>query len=296
MKTVLNVFGIIGASILSIFLIISLVVTPVVSSVSNFFKGETIKDIISDLDFYEIVTSEVEFNVDGEAQTKMVEEIMNSEMMGEVIELFVDGLLDVMEGKSGKTVVSSDKVLMVAKKHKGEINSIVKKYLFNENTSDEEVDVVVSELMDELANSFTEMLPTAEDLGLDKQTITVISGLRNGTYVKTAIIVTAIITALVMLCQVMRFKGFMWISVDYYIAAVVIFAAGILVKSFDLSNMMGTDIITVSFLSAIAGMISGELIKGAIITLVLGVVFTVIFVVGRKALKKKNMNQPVGMM
>ena len=300
-KTIMNVFGIIGASILSVMLVAVLVVTPLVSAVSSFFKTDSIQDILSDIDFTEMIISEMELDEDGEMKAEFVEDIMNSDMMEEVLELTVDNLLDIMDGTSSKSSLTGADIEAVARKHTDEITSIFKKNYVGEieipDDFDEYIDEMVDSLIGELAESFAEEMPTAEELGIDRETVNTISKLRSGTYVKLIIIIAVILTVLVMLCQVMRFKGFMWISVDYYIAALGTLILGFLIKTFDLARMFSDEVIGVSVVSSIVGMISGKLIKGAIILLVLGILFTVIFVVGRKAIKKKNLsvNGMIGM-
>ena len=296
MKTVFNVFGIIGASILSIFLVISLVTTPVVSAAGSFFKTENIQEIFSSIDYSKMITSEMDLDEEEEMQAQLIEDIMDSKMMEEILELTVDNLFDVMEGKSTKNRLTAKEVQTVAEKHMDEITSILKKHFAgDEEIPEEYIDELADEMIGELSASFAEMLPTTEEMGLDRQTVSIISGMRNGTYFWTAFAIAAVLTVLVMLCQVMRFKGFMWISVDYYVAAAGTLVLATLIKSLDFARIMDNDLMSVSIISSIISMVSGQMFKGALILLALGILFTVIFVVGRKSLKKKNpdMNQPV---
>ena len=54
-KIIMNVFGIIVASFLSILLVLALIATPVISSTSAFFKGKNIHKIISSVDYARII-------------------------------------------------------------------------------------------------------------------------------------------------------------------------------------------------------------------------------------------------
>lgn len=298
-KTIMNVFGIIAASILSIFLIISLVVTPTLSVATDFFKSDSIQEIISEMDFSKLISSEMD---EEEAmQMQMIEDIMDSKMMEEVMELCADNMLDVIEGKTTKNSLTEEDIRTVASKHMDEITSILEKYVDSEMGLDmeitkENVNELAQEFIDDISAGFAESLPTAEDMGLDRETINFIAGMRNGTYFWTSFVISAVLTILVMLCQVMRFKGFMWISVDYYIAAAATFILASLCKSFDLNMLAEGDLLGTSVLSTVVRMICGNMLKGGIILLVLGLVFTMIFVVGRKALKNKNaVMNPMGM-
>ena len=111
---------------------------------------------------------------------------------------------------------------------------------------------------------------------------------RNGTYFWTAFAITATLSLLVMLCQVMRFKGFMWIGVDYLVAAVFTLISSFGIKALDLQVIMDLDAASKPIFTTLSGIISSDMLKGAGIETLLGVVFIVVFIVGRKLLKKRK--------
>ena len=92
MKTVLNVFGIIGASILSIFLVISLVTTPAVSAVSSFFKTENVQEIFSSIDYSKMITAEMDLDEEGEIQAQLIEDIMDSKTSSIILESIMSSI------------------------------------------------------------------------------------------------------------------------------------------------------------------------------------------------------------
>ena len=115
-----------------------------------------------------------------------------------------------------------------------------------------------------------------------------IMNLKNGTYFKTALAIAVVLTILVMLCQVMRFKGFMWIGVDYLVASVLTLISSAVIKTINLGELLDVDALAYPVLNTITGIIASDIVKGVIIMAVSGVVFIVVFIVGRKLLKNKK--------
>lgn len=291
-KIVMNVFGIIGASFLSILLVIALMATPMVSAVTAFFQGENISKIVTSVDYTEIIAAEMDMGEMGatqQAEIELFDELMNSEMMKDIIELCVDNIFAVMDGTAENDGITAEDIKDIAKEHMDELKAIVKTYIGDTiPLTEETLDEMTTSLVDECATDIAEMMPTAEDLGLDDEVLNVIVNLRNGTYFWIVFGITAGLTLLVMLCQVMRFKGFMWIGVDYLVAAVFTLISSFAMKAADLSMLLGDEIGVASVFSAATGIIFSEMLKCAGIMALLGVLFIVIFVVGRKLLKKNK--------
>lgn len=291
-KIVMNVFGIIGASFLSILLVIALMATPMVSAVTAFFQGENITKIVTSVDYTEIITAEMDMSEIGatqQAEIELFDELMDSEMMKDIIELCVDNIFAVMDGTAENDGITAEDIKDIAEEHMDELKAIVKTYIGDTiPLTEETLDEMTTSLIDECATDIAEMMPTAEDLGLDDEVLNVIVNLRNGTYFWIVFGITAGLTLLVMLCQVMRFKGFMWIGVDYLVAAVFTLISSFAMKAADLSMLLGDEIGVASVFSAATGIIFSEMLKCAGIMALLGVLFIVIFVVGRKLLKKSK--------
>ena len=283
-KIIMNVFGIIGASILSIFLVLALAATSFVYAASSFFQGENIFKIIASVDYSAIISSEMD-EIDGE----IVNELMQSEMMEEIVDLCVENIFDAIEENDINRTVSPDDVEDIMEEHEDDIKKMVEEYVgdtipLTEEILDEMTDALIQEYSIEIAES----LPTVYDLGLDKDTLNIIMNLKNGTYFKTALAIAVVLTILVMLCQVMRFKGFMWIGVDYLVASVLTLISSAVIKTINLGELLDVDALAYPVLNTITGIIASDIVKGVIIMAVSGVVFIVVFIVGRKLLKNKK--------
>ena len=289
-KIIMNVLGIIAASFLSIFLVFALLATSLVSAASSFFQGESIYKVLASVDYSEIITAEMDMSeIDDmqEAEIEMIDELMKSEMMKEIIELCVDNVFAVMDGTSEDNGVTADDIKEIAEDHEDELKDIIKTYIGDSiPLTEETLDEMTDSLVDEYSAEIAKMMPTAEDLGLDEEVLNVIMNLRNNTYFWIAFAITAGLTLLVMLCQVMRFKGFMWIGVDYLVAALTTVILSFVMKGFDLSLIAGEDRSVIPVLAAVVEIISANISKDAGMVAILGVVFIIVFVVGRLLLKK----------
>lgn len=293
-KIIMNILGIIAASFLSILLIIALMVTPIISAVSAFFKGENVHKIISSIDYAKIIEAEIgETGLSGETEleTEIINDLMESDMMKDVVELCVDNIFEVVDGNSGADKVTAEDITKIAENHMDELKKILKDNIGSDiPVTDEILEEMARAAVKEYSVQIAEMMPTAEDLGLNKDVLNIISNLRNGTYFWIVFAAAAGLTLLAMLCQVMRFKGFMWIGVDYLVATIGTVILAFTIKVTDFATLLGEKLIGNSILSTVTGIISKEMLKGAVIMAVCGILFIVVFVVGRKLLKKKVCN------
>lgn len=292
LKKVMNIFGIIAASILSVFLVITLVATPVISASSSFFQARNIRKVLTSIDYSKLVTSEMGIDsTEGipALGNSLVEQLMDTEMMEEVIEMCINNVFDVMEGKSEKDGLTTEDIQAVSEKHLDELEGILKGYLGDTlSLPDETLKKMARQIAKEYSGLIAQILPSTEELGFNSDVINLISNLRNGTYFWITFVMAVVLTILVMLCQVMKFKGFMWISIGYYVAAVSSFILSFVIKAFDVSLLIGDVSIGVSIAQAMNGIIATEMLKGAGIMALLGIIFTVVFVVGRKMFRNKN--------
>ncbi len=291
-KIIMNILGIIAASFLSILLVIVLMATPLISAVSAFFEGENVHKILSGIDYAKIIEAEIvetEFSGETELETEIINDLMKSEMMKDVVKLCVDNIFEVVDGNSGADKVTEDDITEIAKEHMDELKKILKDNLGSDiPLTDEILEEMTRAAVKEYSVQIAEMMPTAEDIGLNRDVLNVISNLRNGTYFWIVFAVAAGLTLLVMLCQVMRFKGFMWIGIDYLVAAIGTVILAFSIKVTDFVTLLGEKLIGNSVLSTVTGIISKEMLKGAGILAGCGILFIVVFVVGRKLLKKKS--------
>lgn len=293
-KKVMNVFGIIAASILSIFLVVSLVAVPVISAATSFFEARNIQKVLAGIDYSQMIMGEMSSGESAEisiAGNELMQQLMDTEMMEDIIQLCVDNVFAVMDGENGVEKFTAVDIQMIGEEHLDELAEILKQYVKidnNVNLSDEFYRNTARNIMAEYAVQIAQMVPTAEDLGLSKELMSTISNLRNGTYFWIVFGVAAGLSVLILLCQVMRFKSCMWLGIDYLVAAVGALIMSFVVKILDFGFIFGGGTIGSVIMKAITGVIASEMMKGAAILALIGVVFIAIFIVGRILLKKKR--------
>ena len=285
-KIIMNILGIIVASLLSIFLVILLTIAPIFSAVTSIFQGESIYKIISSLDYEEIIMSEM----NGDSQeAEMVNELMKSEMMEELINLCVDNIFETIDSNGESEAITPDDIEDIVRNHEDEFKEIIEECVGDEiPLTEETLDEMADSLIEQYSVEMVEVLPTADDLGLSQDALNIFASLKNGTYFWIIFAFAAGLTVVVMLCQVMRFKGFMWIGVDYLVAAVLTLILSFIVKALDLCAIMDVDRSAEPVMKTVTEIISSGVLKGAAVEAVLGIVFIVVFIVGRKLLKKKS--------
>ena len=292
-KKLMNVLGIIAAAILSILLIITLIMTFTLSSVEGFFEGENIHKILADVDFTTLIENEmgtIELSGGTEKEAQIIEDLMDSEMMDEVVTLCIDHIFEEIENTNNVNPITAQHISDIAYDHMDELQKIVKSNLGEEIPLTKEIlDEMTESLIEEYSVKVADMIPTVEDFGLDKETLQIINNLKNGTYFMIALGGAVILTIVVMLCQVMRFKGFMWIGVDYLVSAIGSLVLAIILKSGNLVSHVMIGEMGASVLESSAEIICDGLLKGSLILAGLGIIFIIVFAVGRTVIKKKKL-------
>ena len=131
-KKVMNVFGIIAAGILSIFLVVSLVAVPVISAATSFFEARNIKKVLSGIDYSQMIMGEMSSGESAEltiAGNELMQQLMDTEMMEDIIQLCVDNVFAVMDGESGVEKFTAVDIQMIGEEHLDELAEILKQYV-----------------------------------------------------------------------------------------------------------------------------------------------------------------------
>lgn len=194
-------------------------------------------------------------------------------------------------------------------------------------TTDEEIKLVIGSFVDQYGSDLIGAIPSPEDLGLVPPGMTagnnsrtalpqespdetvgnsidepvdatpddtmvpvlqVINELHKGTVMMALIAVVAGISLLIVLFRWPRFKGFMWLGVDYAIAAgisfLVVSSVGVLIGI--LIEALGIPSDFQMVIASISGILVMNLTKIAVVEAGLAVLFIAVFIVGRILLKK----------
>lgn len=352
LKKIGNVFGIIFAVVFSVVLTIVLLAIPVVSAASSFTQGETLHQVMEEIDYSEVITSAVissgvvdtdEISSDEELSedvvsavqeqgisSDIVEDIMSTDAVGEVLDLYMDDAFAMLEGNGSEVSLTPEALQEIAGEHMDELVVIAKDFLGEDaGLTDEQVTEFVNRTVEEHADTIIEMLPPVEELlpvqqesvqenrnddtaiqeeqSVQEDTFSAMSvvgadsaesalidaliSLRNGSSVMSVILIAVVLSLLILLCRIMRFKGFMWLGVVYLISAGLTLLATLFVEGSGITQLFGTDAMVGAVITPVLTMIADKMRQSALVIAICAVVFIVVFAVGRVILKKKAEGQ-----
>ena len=289
-KAVMYDIGIIAATIVSMLMMISLVANTVLSCSSSFLKKDNVEEMIENIDYSEFIMAEIESSTDGNIQgldNEVIEEILKTEMVDELLGLCVDSIYAEFEGKSSKEELSLKDIKRIGNKYSDEIEDLLKEHYEKSSTmSDEKIEQIVDNLIDKYSETIVEMAPTAETLGLTQESIDTVVSVQNGTYFWISCGVTAVLTLIVFLILLSKFKGLLWLGIDYFMVA-----TGTLVTSFFTEGFVDTlaegTVLKGIDITTVTDSISKNMLISSIVMYVLSVVFIVLFIVAKVSKKKK---------
>ncbi len=221
MKTILNVLGVLLAIPVSLLLVVWLLVAPVLNSAAALVQPDTVKQIIRDIDYDAILE-------DAMAETPQLEELMKTEMVADLVELYMKDLFAQFEGKTAGTIFHEQAIRDTVEANMDELVPMFREVLeeeadgeFNpDNLSDADLQKLILEMLDEQLPELMKDIPTAESLGLTDPNIrTAVQLLRSYRLKMAVVLVTVVLSVLLFLFRIYRLRGFIWLSVVYFITA-----------------------------------------------------------------------------
>ena len=302
LKIIGNIFGILFAIVLSILLLVTLIASPIVTAASDFVKPETIRETVTKIDIQKVL---VDNNIDLGASmedygipSEAVGEIMKTDAVGEVVELYAKELTAAISGED-VSYITPDAIKQIADENLSDLVDIAYSFVSEENlpedTTIEEVKTKVKtglkEYVDTNAEEIVSFLPNPKEIIVETVNTEIIETIRyvqNGTFTTALWIAIAVLSLLILGCRWPRFKGFMWLGVVFLLGAAFTFV---------LSSVLNTALIDyiIAMIPGFEGVVapamatvSASIIKMGIILAVLTAVFIAAFVVGRVFLAKKK--------
>lgn len=284
-KIILNIFGIILASILSIVLFAMLIATPIVSATTNLTKPETIQQIVSDIDVAEIISNSTE----GEElpiPAEAIDQVLESNAAKEIIELYSEEISAAFAGEATQGI-TPEKIKSVLNENVDELIDIVYPYVpQEEQISKEEIKTGILQMVDENAEEISQMLPDVKEI-LNEQAQSepelaqAISFVGSGTLAKACIIATAILSVLIYALRFPRFKGFMWLGSVYFIATAIMLIVGFAGTSASALLLETVPSEASGIVAPLTDAIFGNITNAALVMLALTVAFIAAFILCR---------------
>ena len=302
LKVIGNIFGVLFAVILSLVLLVTLIVSPVVTAASDFVKPETIRKIVTTVDYETIlVDNGIDLGASMEdfgIPTEAVTEIMKTDAVGDVVELYVKEIEAAFAG-SDESYITADAIKQIANENLSDLVDIIFDFIPEEDIPEDvtleemktEVETVFTEYIDTNAEEIVSFLPDVKEIiveTVDTQVIEVVNYVQNGTFTAAIWGLIAVLSLAIFGCRWPRFKGFMWLGVVFFLATVCTFALSAALDSvlveLVISMIPGFEGVVAPAMSVVAA----SIVKVGIILAVLTVLFIAAFVVGRVFLKKKK--------
>lgn len=285
-KFILNFFGILLAIILSIITLGTLIITPIISSASSFLQTDTLHKMISDInlsDMFESYITEAAPNSWDELDVEFIDEFMSSELVKDIIDLYLNNLLGIVE-QDRIDSINQEQIDMLLNKHMPEMISIIRPQIPAElPVTDAEITQYATSALTPILVELVALLPTLEDLGLDSTTISILHMLHNGTLLRYTIYAVLILSLLIVLCRFPRFKGFGWLSVAYLLATLILFLLGQNAQNI-ISALLSEEFLekTDFLLQPLLNLFRSNFLLVARNTLIVAVTCLLVFILGRK--------------
>ncbi len=265
---------------------VMLVVTPMVSASGSFLQAKNLQQVVNGIDFTEVIKGSIEENgFEGE----LLNELMETQFMEELMAMYVEDFFAVLDDENVQKKLTPDTFKKLINTHMDELLPIIKSYIGVDDSLPEETLVkMVSQMLGDEAEEMIEMLPSPEDLGMDASVIMAVRVLREGILLKALIGAIAVLSLLIVLCRFVRFKGFMWLGVGYCLPAALILAAALFIRNYGASFINEAVPEAGIILDSVLSVLTNQMLKGTGVIAGLGILFILIFVLGRRVHKKNT--------
>lgn len=283
LKSICNVFGILIAIVLSLVLLVFLIVSPVFSGVTSLVQSETLHSIVRQIDFSELMATDP-----SDPSAAMLNDLMQTDLMGEVMDLYIDDVLSALESNSAQPALTPDAVNALVQEHMDELVAVMREYAGSDPAIDDDtLKQIITAMFD--GDALIKSLPSPADLGITEEVIAALSLIRSKALLTGSVILAAVLSLLVFALRWPRFKGFMWLAVVYIISALfnLTSGAGVLAAIPALAATYEPRLDGV--LSPILAVLTRAFFTNAAVLGVLAIAFILIFAFGRRALKKKKL-------
>ena len=287
MKILFNILGVLLGIVTAFLLFLALFCAPGVSACTKMLQPETIQELLDEIDLpdeLEKMIAQNSFTEFNGLDTAFVEDLIHSELMKELLEIYIENLLGILE-EDDITLLSEKQIAPLLEEHLPEMTGLIGPYLPAEiELTDEQLTEYVSDTLEPLISEIVSMLPTLEDLGLEEGMISVIRYTYDKTILKYTLLAVIILSGLILFLRFPRFKGFMWLTVLYGFFTLLYFC---IYKYCFMKEVQKLEELPIPILE----FIGFEYQRCSIIVLACTVAFLIVFIVGRKLCPPRRQNE-----
>ena len=295
-KKIFNVLGILISIVFSLVLAVVLLITPLLSAATALVQTDTLHGMIRQADFTQLLPDA--------AEDELTAALLQTEFTDDLLGLCVDDMLAALEGTDRRSL-TNQALTDLAEQHMDELIPIFRPIAleqakqnvdvpdgtvvnWDELVTDEDISAAIMQYLSENSEELISSFPTPEDLGIDQNTAAALTAVRSGTVRTAGMILAAVLTVLILLCRCIRYKGFMWAGVVYILFGAIDLLCSYLIKGFDFSVLV-TDIPELTgVMPILLSTLVPPLIQTSAVIAALGVLFTLIFIAGRKTRARKQ--------
>lgn len=297
-STAVNVITAIIAAFLSVTLVVMCIIIPVYMSLTALVKPKQLVAMVQNIDYAQMVTENEgvqdaieEFGIPAD----VVNELISSKAMGEVIGLYASDVSAMLEGKEVKGSLTVDALKSIVNDNIDEIIDIVKTAVgedVDSNIDVEEIKKGITDAVNDYAEDIVSALPDVNELKVsfvESEGAAVITAILSST-VKIILIAFAVVLAgLIYLCRFRNFNALLWLGIDFGAAGIFLAAIAVFMGS-GIVNALITDLASIneSVVNSVLSVYNGGIITALVIMLVLcallitGYVLLKIYVLNKK--------------
>lgn len=297
-KKVLNVFGIIFAIPINTILIILLIIAPLLFSLISFAQPENLVNTVTKVDMNTVI-SEAIVTPEGETvpqEMEQIGELLKTDAAKELMEVYATDITNALYGNTAEMGFTSEKFMEIVDANIDELAEV-----FKESDPQmaqlpaEELKTQVRDMLNETADQVVSALPAPEEIkteiaGDSEEMNAALEILSKLDIIKWALVgLIVVLSGLVFVLRLYKFRGFCWLSVDLMAASVLsgIMSVALLRAPALLTDMAeGNQVLSDIIGTVASGFATGMLIR-TVIMLVCGAGMLVAFIFIRKAMKAK---------
>lgn len=286
MKTVKNILSIIGAVIISGFLVGTLMITPILHGASAFITKETFISVLEDMDYASSLSQYEELVVSTGFSAEDFDAILKTDAGVEIMSLCISDIFIPIEGADRAISLTEDKIIDILTTHAEELRPYTLKalefYGLGTDFTNDELDAYTVEVFKEYAA----VLPSAEELGLTQpDALSALQMLQSGGLVIPMLAFIFGLSVLIVVLRLAKYEGMIWLAISYALSGGLVSSFG---KGLASELTTSTTDPTLMALTPMLQKFADSMNKGGMIILVCAVIFVVVFFVGRKLKTKKQ--------
>ncbi len=288
----LRVLGTIGGVPFSIALIISLLLSIPYSVSTTLVEPETIVTIIKEVDFAQSVLDDesVKQALEQEGiQAGMISELLESPFFKDTVEAYTDEVVAAVQGKQPEVMLSENAVRQFAAEHMDSLLTLTKKYMPESvDLTDDQIKDALGKVVDQYAATLVGALPSGEEVKemlVETKIHKPIELLVSTTVPIVLLSVIGVLTAIIFVCLLHKFRGLLCLGIDALIVAAILLAPYLVLNDSELISSLPAD--SVSLIAPLIAVLTARLGAYLIVLTVVGVLFIAGYITYTVLAKKK---------